>query len=149
MRLVVQRVREARVMVKDEITGEIGPGLLVFLGVGQEDTEADVDYLVGKVLHLRIFSDAEGKFNLSLKETGGSLLVVSQFTLWGDCRKGRRPSFSDSAPAALAEPLYALFIDKARANGIPVASGRFQEMMDVYLINDGPVTLLLDSKKNF
>ncbi len=149
MRLVVQRVKEARVTVNEEMVGEIGPGLLVFLGVGKEDTEADVTYLVEKVLNLRIFSDAQGKFNLSLIETGGAILVVSQFTLWGDCRKGRRPSFSESASPALAEPLYTLFIDKVRAAGVQAASGRFQEMMEVFLVNDGPVTLLLDSKKNF
>lgn len=149
MRLVVQRVKEARVTVKGEMVGEIGPGLLVFLGVGKEDTEADVNVLVEKVLTLRIFSDAQGKFNLSLMETGGALLVVSQFTLWGDCRKGRRPSFSESASPSLAEPLYNLFMAKAAEKGVPVAGGRFQEMMAVTLINDGPVTLLLDSKKNF
>jgi D-aminoacyl-tRNA deacylase len=149
MRLVVQRVKEARVIVEGDMVGEIGQGLLIFLGVGKEDTEADVDYLIGKLLHLRIFADSQGKFNLSLIETGGALLVVSQFTLWGDCRKGRRPSFSESAPASLAQPLYDLFIDKVRQKGIPVASGRFQEEMEVHLINDGPVTLLLDSKKNF
>lgn len=149
MRLVVQRVKEARVTVKGEIVGKIGPGLLVFLGVGTEDTEADVNVLVEKVLNLRIFSDAQGKFNLSLMETGGALLVVSQFTLWGDCWKGRRPSFSESASPSLAEPLYNLFMEKAGEKGAPVAGGRFQEMMEVTLINDGPVTLLLDSKKNF
>ena len=149
MRLVVQRVKEARVKVKDEIIGEIGQGLLVFLGVGAEDTEADVDYLVEKVLHLRIFPDGQGKFNLSLVEIDGALLVISQFTLWGDCRKGRRPSFSEAAPPSAAEPLYALFIDTVRAKGVPVAGGRFQEMMEVGLVNDGPVTILLDSKKNF
>jgi D-aminoacyl-tRNA deacylase len=148
MRLVVQRVIEARVRVKDEVISEIGRGLLVFLGVGREDTDADVDYLVEKVLNLRIFSDAQGKFNLSLMEIGGALLVVSQFTLWGDCRKGRRPSFSESASPSLAQPLYDLFIVKARAKGVDVAGGRFQEMMEVFLINDGPVTLLLDSKKS-
>jgi len=149
MRLVIQRVKEAQVTVKDEIVGEIGKGLLVFLGVGREDTEADVDYLVEKVVHLRIFSDEGEKFNLSLIDTGGALLVVSQFTLWGDCRKGRRPSFTESAPPLTAQPLYDLFIDKARQKGIPVACGRFQEMMDVHLINDGPVTFILDSKKLF
>jgi D-tyrosyl-tRNA(Tyr) deacylase len=149
MRLVIQRVKEAKVTVKEELVGEIGPGLLVFLGVGSEDTEADVDVLLEKIIHLRIFADQEGKFNLSLLETGGALLVVSQFTLWGDCRKGRRPSFSASAPAAKAQPLYDLFISKAKEKGIIAAGGRFQEMMDVHLINDGPVTLLLDSKKNF
>ncbi len=149
MRLVVQRVKEARVKVRAEKISEIGEGLLVFLGVGREDSPADVEYLVDKVLNLRIFSDDQGKFNLSLLETGRTLLVVSQFTLWGDCRKGRRPSFSESAPPSVAEPLYDLFIEKAGAKGVPVAGGRFQEMMEVYLVNDGPVTLLLDSKKNF
>ena len=129
--------------------GEIGPGLLVFLGVGQGDTEEDVGYLVEKVLHLRIFADDQSRFNLSLAEIQGSLLIVSQFTLWGDCRKGRRPSFSHSAPPAKAEPLYNLFIHKAKEAGLTVASGRFQEMMEVELINDGPVTLLLDSQKSF
>lgn len=149
MRLVVQRVKEARVKVKDEVISEIGGGLLVFLGVGKEDTEADVEYLVDKALNLRIFSDDQGKFNLSLLETGGALMVVSQFTLWGDCRKGRRPSFSESAPPSMAEPLYDRFIEKVKLKGVAVACGRFQEMMEVFLVNDGPVTLLIDSKKNF
>lgn len=149
MRLVVQRVKEARVKIKDEIVGEIGKGLLLFLGIGQEDTQEDVDYLLDKVLHLRIFPDDQGKFNLSLTDIQGALLVVSQFTLFGDCRKGRRPSFSTAAPPALAESVYELFIEKARSRGISVAHGRFQEMMDVQLINDGPVTLLLDSNKVF
>jgi D-aminoacyl-tRNA deacylase len=149
MRLVVQRVKEARVKVRGETVGEIGHGLLVFLGVGQGDTEADVEYLVDKVLNLRIFADEKGKFNLSLLEVQGSLLVVSQFTLWGDCRKGRRPSFSNSASPDLAEPLYNLFLEKVGEKGLAVAGGRFQEMMDVHLINDGPVTLLVDSKKTF
>ncbi|MBI4767760.1 MAG: D-tyrosyl-tRNA(Tyr) deacylase [Deltaproteobacteria bacterium] len=149
MRLVIQRVKEARVIIKEEIVGEIGRGLLVFLGVGREDTEADVDYLLDKIIHLRIFPDGQEKFNLSLKDVVGALLVVSQFTLWGDCRKGRRPSFSESAPAATAQPLYELFVEKARQRGIPIACGRFQEMMEVHSINDGPVTLLLDSKKKF
>jgi D-aminoacyl-tRNA deacylase len=149
MRLVIQRVKEARVLIKSEIVGEIGQGLLVFLGVGKEDTEADVDYLLEKILHLRIFPDGQEKFNLSLSDIGGALLVVSQFTLWGDCRKGRRPSFSNSAPALTARPLYELFVEKGRQRGIPTACGRFQEMMEVHSINDGPVTLLLDSKKKF
>jgi D-tyrosyl-tRNA(Tyr) deacylase len=149
MRLVVQRVKEAKVIVQDQIVGEIGRGLLIFLGVGAEDTEADLDYLIEKILHLRIFPDSQGKFNLSLIDTKGALLVVSQFTLWGDCRKGRRPSFSESASASKAQPLYDQFIEKIRLRGIPVAGGRFQEMMEVSLINDGPVTLLLDSKKTF
>ena len=149
MRLVIQRVKEARVRVKDEVVAEIGRGLLVFLGVGLDDAEADINYLVEKCIHLRIFPDGEKKFNLSLIDVGGSLLVVSQFTLWGDCRKGRRPSFTESAPPAKAQPLYDLFIENARKRGIPVAAGRFQEMMEVHLINDGPVTFILDSKKNF
>lgn len=147
MRLIVQRVKEARVKIKEETVGEISRGLLVFLGIQVEDTEADVDYLVEKVLHLRIFPDQGEKFNLSLIDTGGSLLVVSQFTLLGDCRKGRRPSFTDSAPPSKAQPLYSLFIEKVRQKGIPVDFGRFQEMMDVYLVNDGPATFIIDSKK--
>ena len=149
MRLVVQRVKEARVIVNETAVGGIDRGLLVFLGVGKEDTEADVDYLLEKVTHLRIFPDGQEKFNLSLTDIGGALLVVSQFTLWGDCRKGRRPSFSESAPASTARPLYEMFVEKARQRGIPTACGRFQEMMDVHSLNDGPVTLLLDSKKKF
>jgi len=149
MRLVVQRVKEAQVDIREETVSKIGPGLLVFLGVGEGDTEADAAYLADKVLHLRIFPDEQGKFNLSLLDIRGSLLVVSQFTLWGDCRKGRRPSFSGAAPPEAAEPLVDLFIRKAAESGLPVAGGRFQEMMEVHLINDGPVTLLLDSKRNF
>ena len=149
MRLVIQRVKEARVKVGEETVGEIGRGLLVFLGVGKADTEVDVDYLLEKTLQLRIFPDAQKKFNLSLLDIGGALLVVSPFTLWGDCRRGRRPSFSESALASAALPLYEMFVEKARQKGIHVACGRFQEMMDVHLINDGPVTLLLDSQKNF
>jgi D-aminoacyl-tRNA deacylase len=149
VRLVVQRVKEAQVKVAGTVIGQIGPGLLVFLAVGKEDHQTDVDYLLEKLLHLRIFPDAELKFNRSLVDIQGALLVVSQFTLWGDCRKGRRPSFAEAAPPMVAEPLYNCFIEKAKAKGIPVAGGRFQEMMEVCLINDGPVTLLLDSKKNF
>lgn len=149
MRLVVQRVQQASVRIQHETVGEIGPGLLIFLGVGPDDSEKDVRYLVEKVLHLRIFADGQSRFNLSLTEIQGSLLIVSQFTLWGDCRKGRRPSFSNSAPPEKAEPLYNLFIQKAKEAGLHVASGRFQEMMEVHLINDGPVTLLLDSQKSF
>jgi D-aminoacyl-tRNA deacylase len=147
LRLVVQRVKQASVRIEQETVGEIGPGLLVFLGVGQDDAKEDVSYLLEKVLHLRIFADGQNRFNLSLTDIQGSLLIVSQFTLWGDCRKGRRPSFSHSAPPEKAEPLYNLFIQKAKEAGLNVASGRFQEMMEVHLINDGPVTLLLDSQK--
>jgi D-tyrosyl-tRNA(Tyr) deacylase len=149
LRLVVQRVKQASVRIEQETVGEIGPGLLVFLGVGQDDTKEDVSYLVEKVLHLRIFADGQSRFNLSLTDIQGSLLIVSQFTLWGDCRKGRRPSFSHSAPPEKAEPLYNLFVRKAKEAGLTVASGRFQAMMEVHLINDGPVTLLLDSHKSF
>ncbi|MCU0577908.1 MAG: D-aminoacyl-tRNA deacylase [Desulfobacterota bacterium] len=149
MRLVIQRVKQAAVRIQEETVGEIGPGLLLFLGVGEEDTEEDVGYLVEKVRHLRVFADGQGRFNLSVTDVRGALLIVSQFTLWGDCRKGRRPSFSHSAPPRKAEPLYDLFIQKARAAGLTVASGRFQEMMEVSLVNDGPVTLLLDSRKQF
>lgn len=149
MRLIVQRVNEARVIIKGEIVGEIGRGLLVYVGVGKEDTGEDVEYLIEKVLHLRIFPDEGEKFNLSLMDVGGALLVISQFTLWGDCRKGRRPSFSESAPAEKAQPLYELFVEKGRQKGVPTACGRFQEMMEVHSINDGPVTLILDSRKKF
>ena len=149
MRLVVQRVKHASVRIQNETVGEIGPGLLIFLGVGQDDIEEDVSYLVEKVLHLRIFADDQSRFNLSITDIRGSLLIVSQFTLWGDCRKGRRPSFSHSAPPEKAEPLYNLFIQKAEEAGLTVAGGRFRERMEVQLINDGPVTLLLDSQKTF
>ena len=149
MRLVIQRVKQASVRIQSETVGEIGPGLLIFLGVGQDDIEEDVSYLVEKVLHLRIFADDQSRFNLSITDIRGSLLIVSQFTLWGDCRKGRRPSFSHSAPPEKAEPLYNLFIQKAEEAGLTVAGGRFRERMEVQLINDGPVTLLLDSQKTF
>jgi D-aminoacyl-tRNA deacylase len=149
MRLVIQRVKEARVQVNEETVGSIGRGLLVFLGIETGDTEADAEYLVEKTIHLRIFQDGDQKFNLSLIDIGGALLVVSQFTLLGDCRKGRRPSFSDSAIPSRAQPLYELFIEKARQKGVQVAGGRFQEMMEVHIVNDGPVTFLLDSKKSF
>ena len=149
MRAVVQRVREAQVLVKGRTVGEIGQGLLVFLGIAHSDEEDDADYLVPKILDLRIFKDSEGKFNLSLCDTKGSLLVVSQFTLLGDCRKGRRPSFTDAAFPEKARRLYDYFIASAAEHRIPVASGEFQAMMDVHLINDGPLTMLLDSKRTF
>jgi len=149
MRAVVQRVRTAEVTVAGELVGKIGKGLLVFLGVGEGDTREDAEYLVSKVVNLRIFSDRNDKMNLSLWEVGGDVLVVSQFTLWGDCRKGRRPSFVRAAEPALANALYQEFIDLLRERGIKVAEGRFQEMMDVHLVNDGPVTMLLDSEKQF
>ena len=148
MRAVVQRVKESKVEVKGEAVGAIGPGLLIFLGVGKDDSEKDCDYLANKIAHLRIFPDAGGLMNLSLMETGGAALVVSQFTLWGDCRKGRRPSFAKAARPERAKELYEYFIRLLKAKGIYVATGQFQEMMDVYLVNDGPVTLILDSSKS-
>lgn len=149
MRAVVQRVKESRVEVNSRIVGEIGPGLLILLGVGEADTEKDCDYLANKIANLRIFPDENDLMNLSLLETCRSVLVVSQFTLWGDCRKGRRPSFIQAARPEKANFLYEYFITVLRGKGLYVATGRFQEMMDVYLINDGPVTLMLDSAKNF
>ena len=149
MRAVVQRVKTAKVMVDGAVVGEIGKGVLIFLGVGVGDTIDDADYLASKIVHLRIFGDSEGKMNLSLLETGDEALVVSQFTLWGDCKKGRRPSFVRAADPAVANDLYQKFIFFLKGKGIQVAEGRFQEMMDVHLVNDGPVTLLLDSAKNF
>jgi D-tyrosyl-tRNA(Tyr) deacylase len=149
MRAVVQRVKMAKVMVGNDVTGEIGPGLLVFVGVGVGDSGVDAEYLASKIAHLRVFGDDEGKMNLSLLETGGAALVVSQFTLWGDCTKGRRPSFIRAADPIGANSLYQQFIGLLKAKGVPVAEGRFQEMMDVHLVNDGPVTMLLDSAKNF
>jgi len=149
MRAVVQRVLEAAVRIEGEEVGRIGTGLLIFLGVGQGDNLEDADFLAEKVVHLRIFPDAEDKMNRSLLDIGGGVLVVSQFTLWGDCRKGRRPSFAGAAPPDLARSLYEAFVEKLRGYPITVETGRFQEMMAVHLINDGPVTLLLDSRKAF
>ena len=149
MRAVVQRVSRARVTVDGEITGEIGSGSLVLLGVSAKDLEADADYLVEKVLNLRIFEDGAGKMNLSLLDVKGGLLVVSQFTLYGDTRHGRRPSFIDAAPPEQANRLYEYFVARAREQVIQVGTGRFQAMMDVELVNDGPVTIILDSEKTF
>ena len=149
MRAVVQRVKESKVEVDGKRVGAIGPGLLIFLGVGEDDSEKDCDYLANKIVHLRIFPDREDLMNLSLIDTGGSALVVSQFTLWGDCRKGRRPSFVRAARPEKAEELYERFIGLLEEKGIDVATGQFQAMMDVSLINDGPVTLMLDSSKDF
>ncbi len=149
MRSVVQRVTRASVTVDGAIVGQIGPGLLVLLGVAPDDAEADAEYLAEKIVGLRVFEDADGKMNASLVDTGGAMLVVSQFTLYGDCRKGRRPSFTDAAPPELAERLYEYFVQQVRAQGIPVEIGRFRAMMQVELVNDGPVTLLLESRKAF
>jgi D-aminoacyl-tRNA deacylase len=149
MRAVVQRVTEAAVRVGEAEVGRIGKGLVVFLGVGQEDDTGDVEILAEKVVHLRIFPDAADKMNLSVLECTGGVLVVSQFTLWGDCRKGRRPSFAGAAPPDTAKSLYDAFVQRVHSYGVSVQTGRFQEMMMVNLVNDGPVTLLLDSRKLF
>lgn len=149
MRAVIQRVSRAKVSVEGAITGEIGPGLLVLLGVSQQDTEADADYLAAKTLGLRIFDDDTGKMNRSVAETGGALLVVSQFTLYGDVRRGRRPSFDAAARPERANQLYEYFVSKVRGAGVACETGQFQAMMDVELVNDGPVTILLDSEKQF
>ncbi|MFY9174580.1 MAG: D-aminoacyl-tRNA deacylase [Peptococcia bacterium] len=149
MRAVVQRVRRGSVTVNDELVGEIDEGLVVLLGVGQADGEAEAKYLAEKIANLRIFEDSAGKMNLSLVDIGGSILAVSQFTLYGDCRQGRRPSFTAAAPAENARSLYELFVEELKRLGVPVATGVFQEHMVVTIENDGPVTLLLDSEKNF
>jgi D-tyrosyl-tRNA(Tyr) deacylase len=146
MRAVVQRVRRAAVTVAGETVGEIGPGLLILLGVHQQDTAADAAFVAEKCANLRIFSDADGKFNLSALDVGGGLLAISQFTLYGDCRRGRRPSFTDAAPPAVAEPLYEAFVAALRQTGLVVATGRFGAHMQVALENDGPVTVLVESK---
>jgi D-tyrosyl-tRNA(Tyr) deacylase len=147
MRAVVQRVSQAAVQVEGQTCGAIGPGLLVLLGVGKKDVEQDAILLADKIANLRIFEDQHGLMNLSLLEVQGEMLVVSQFTLFGDCRKGRRPSYSSAAPPAEAMRLYEQFIAEIRTRQIPVATGIFQAMMDVTLINNGPVTLLLDTEK--
>lgn len=149
MRAVVQRVKEAKVVVENEVVGSIHKGLLVFLGVGGGDSHQDLDYLVEKVLGLRIFQDENDKMNLSLLDVEGELLVVSQFTLYGDVRKGKRPSFTDSAHPDIGEKYYEEFVKKARDKGIKVETGVFGAHMDVSLMNDGPVTIMLDSKKLF
>jgi D-tyrosyl-tRNA(Tyr) deacylase len=147
MRAVIQRVKSAQVSVDGRVSGEIGRGLLVLLGVGKGDGERDLSFLTSKIPELRIFEDASGKFNLSLKEIHGAMLVVSQFTLYGDCRRGRRPSFTEAEEPTAAKHLYEQFISKLREQEIPVQTGEFQARMEIHLINDGPVTLLLDSKQ--
>ena len=149
MRAVVQRVSRARVTVNGWTSGEIGLGLLVLLGVGREDTESDAIYLAEKIAGLRIFEDQDGKMNRSVLEAGGSVLTVSQFTLYGDVRRGKRPSFDGAAPPEPARRLYELFVQKIQAGGVRCETGRFQEMMQVELVNEGPVTILLDSAKAF
>jgi len=149
MRAVVQRVTSASVAVDGERVGEIGAGLLVLVGVAAGDTEQDAVYMAEKTVNLRIFEDDAGKMNRSLLETGGGMLAVSQFTLLGDCRKGRRPSFIEAAPPDEGKRLYEVFCDAVRAYGMTVATGRFQAMMDVALVNQGPVTILVDSRKTF
>lgn len=150
MRAVIQRVATASVTVDEEVTGQIGRGLMVLLGVGEGDVEKDLDYILDKTINLRIFPDEDGKMNLSLLDIEGELLVVSQFTLYGDARKGRRPSFVKAMKPDIAEEMYERFIDRARARGVSkVATGRFGAMMDVRLLNEGPVTILLDSTKAF
>ncbi|WP_027627730.1 D-aminoacyl-tRNA deacylase [Ruminiclostridium cellobioparum] len=149
MRAVVQRVKKSSVTVDGSIAGEIGKGLTVLLGVGQEDSDRDIDYLADKIINLRIFEDNNGKMNLSLLEVGGELLVVSQFTLYGDCRKGRRPGYDRAARPEAAKALYEGFVEKCRGFGVKVQTGIFQAEMLVDISNDGPVTLLLDSKREF
>ncbi len=139
----------AEVRVGAEVTGRIGRGLVVLLGAGDDDTDADLGYMVDKVVGLRIFADDDGNMNRSVVDVGGALLIVSQFTLYGDARKGRRPSFVKAMPPGPAEQLYERFVAAARATGVPVETGRFRAMMDVELVNDGPVTLLIDSKRMF
>lgn len=147
MKAVVQRVTRAGVTVDGVEVGTVGHGLLVLLGVGRNDDAEDSDYLANKLVNLRIFEDDEGKMNRSLVDVAGGMLIVSQFTLWGDCRKGRRPSFIEAAPPDMAENLYLDFVERVGRLGIPTATGRFGAMMHVHLINDGPVTLIVESQK--
>lgn len=149
MRAVVQRVKSASVTVEGKLVSEIGAGVLIFLGIAHEDTATEIEYIANKVVNLRIFEDEEGKMNRSLLDMGGAALVVSQFTLYGDCRKGRRPSFIKAARPESANALYEQFIITLEQHNIPTQGGTFQAMMDVALVNDGPVTILLDSDKQF
>jgi D-tyrosyl-tRNA(Tyr) deacylase len=149
MRAIVQRVSRAKVTVSGQVTGEIGPGLLVLLGVGKTDSQADANYLADKITALRIFEDADGKMNRSVAEAGGAILVVSQFTLYGDVRRGKRPSFDAAAPPDQARELYDYLVQRVRGAGLRCETGKFQEMMSVELVNEGPVTILLDSSKGF
>ncbi|HCY18339.1 MAG: D-tyrosyl-tRNA(Tyr) deacylase [Deltaproteobacteria bacterium GWC2_42_51] len=149
MRAVIQRVKESKVIVENQVISTIGKGVLVLLGVGKGDTETDAEYLASKVTEMRVFEDEQGKMNLSVTDVGGSVLVVSQFTLLGDLRKGRRPSFDKAASPDEAKRLYEFFVSRLKALGIPTATGEFQASMEVYLVNEGPVTVLLDSRKLF
>src|SRR5213080_2120186 len=149
MRAVVQRVTRASVTVDGEVIGEIGNGLVVLIGIARDDSKVEAAYLVDKIAALRIFDDAEGKMNLSVKDVGGGLLIISQFTLYGDVRRGLRPSWIDAAPPEIAEPLYDFLVRQVRSVIDKVSTGKFQAMMQVELLNDGPVTILLDSKKLF
>jgi len=149
MRVVVQRVTRAKVTVDGETVGEIGNGLVVLLGIARDDTKVEAAYLVDKIAALRIFDDEEGKMNLSVKDVNGALLIISQFTLYGDVRRGLRPSWIDAAPPEVAEPLYDFFVRQAHSAIEHVATGKFQAMMQVELVNDGPVTILIDSQKLF
>ena len=146
MRAVIQRVKEAQVKVAGQTVGQIAQGLLIFLGVARNDSKTSADYLIKKITELRIFEDTQGKMNLSAQQVGGQFLVVSQFTLYGDCDKGRRPSFDQAAPEAKGEELYNYFVTRLKAAKAKVETGQFKAMMDVSLINDGPVTLIVDSK---
>lgn len=149
MRAVVQRVNSARVIVDGKVIGQIGKGFVVLLGVGLDDNETDIDYLSDKILNLRVFEDQNDKMNLSLLDVNGELLIVSQFTLYGDLRKGKRPNFMKAAPPDMAKDLYDKFVKKCTSYGIKVDTGEFKSHMEVELINDGPVTILIDSKKSF
>jgi len=149
MRAVVQRVTRAKVTVDEKVVGEIGKGLVVLLGIARDDTKVEAAYLVDKIAALRIFDDEDGKMNLSIKDVNGALLIVSQFTLYGDVRRGLRPSWIDAAPPEVAEPLYEFFVRQAGTSVDEIATGSFRAMMQVELVNDGPVTILLDSKKLF
>ncbi len=149
MRAVVQRVRHASVRIDNNTTGQIGYGLVILLGIRGDDTVRDLQWMADKIVNLRIFEDDEGKMNRSLADINAEMLIVSQFTLYGDCRKGRRPGYSSAAPPEIAEPIYDRFIEEIKSRGIKTATGTFRAMMEIELVNDGPVTLLLDSEKNF
>ena len=149
MRAVIQRVTKGKVNIKNDCVGSINQGMVVLLAVGREDTPEDLDYMVRKVLGLRIFDDTDGKMNLSLQDIGGSMLVVSQLTLYGDCRKGKRPSWSEAASPNFANMMYELFVEEVKKTGVQVETGVFQAEMSVEIHNDGPVTILIDSKKQF